>query len=210
VLIDTPHETTGTRSLLTWIQSSFGDLQLTAINTGWHQDNLGGNEFLLSQKIPVYGPTLTASLIRDRGKELKDMLLEQTVSLEDQRYYHSYKELNLLPPDHTFPIEKGLLLEKGGETFEVYYPGESHTVDNTVVYLHRKKILFGGCMIISMRQQRPGFIDHANMTEWPASVKKVQEKFLQCKLVIPGHGPAGNAELLEHTWLILGKFKKEQ
>lgn len=209
VLIDTPHETTGTRSLLKWIQSSFGDLQLTAINTGWHQDNLGGNEYLLSQKIPVYGPTLTANLIKDRAKELKDMLLEQTVFLEDQRYYQSYRELNLLPPDHTFPIEEGLLLEKGGETFEVYYPGESHTVDNTVVYLHRKKILFGGCMIMSMRQQRPGFIDHANMTEWPVSVKKVQEKFLGCKLVIPGHGSAGNAELLEHTWLILEEFNKE-
>ena len=210
VLIDTPHETTGTRSLLTWIQSSFGNLQLTVINTGWHQDNLGGNEYLLSQKIPVYGPTLTANLIKDRGNELKDMLLEQTISLEDQRYYQSYRELNLLPPDHTFPIDEGLLLRKGGETFEVYYPGESHTEDNTVVYLHKKKMLFGGCMIMSMRQQRPGFIDHANMVEWPASVKKVQEKFPQCKWVIPGHGPPGNTELLEHTWLILEEFNKKQ
>jgi glyoxylase-like metal-dependent hydrolase (beta-lactamase superfamily II) len=209
VLIDTPHETTGTRSLLTWIQSSFGNLQLTVINTGWHQDNLGGNEYLLSQKIPVYGPTLTANLIKDRGNELKDMLLEQTASLEDKHYYQSYWKLNLLPPDRTFPIEEGLLLETGGETFEVYYPGESHTVDNTVVYLHRKKILFGGCMIMSIRQQRPGFMDHANMVEWPASVKKVQEKFPQCKLVIPGHGSSGNAKLLEHTWLILEEFNKE-
>ena len=73
VLIDTPHETTGTRSLLKWIRTSFGDLQLTAINTGWHQDNLGGNEYLLSLGIPVYGPTLTATLIKDNGEELKDM-----------------------------------------------------------------------------------------------------------------------------------------
>jgi metallo-beta-lactamase class B len=138
------------------------------------------------------------------------MLLEQTVSMEDQRFYQSYRRLKLLPPDHTFPIDEGLLLQKGGETFEVYYPGESHTEDNTVVYLHKKKILSGGCMIMSMRQQRPGFIDHANMTEWPASVKKVQEKFPQSKLVIPGHGSAGNAELLEHTGLILGELNKKQ
>jgi glyoxylase-like metal-dependent hydrolase (beta-lactamase superfamily II) len=208
VLIDTPHETTGTRSLLEWIRSSFGDLQLTAINTGWHQDNLGGNEYLLSQKIPVYGPTLTVELIKDRRDELKDMLLEQTLSLENQRYYQSYKELNLLPPDHTFPIEEGLLLEKGGETFEVYYPGESHTVDNTVVFLHTKNILFGGCMIMSMRHQRPGFIDHANMLAWPESVRKVREKFPRIELVIPGHGPSGEAELLEHTWLILEEFNE--
>jgi len=135
------------------------------------------------------------------------MLLEQTISMEDQRYYQSYSRLKFLPPDFTFPIEKGLLLQKGGETFEVYYPGESHTVDNTVVYLHKKKMLFGGCMIISMRQQRPGFIDHANMAEWPASVKKVEGKFPQCNWVIPGHGSPGNTELLEHTWLILEEFK---
>jgi metallo-beta-lactamase class B len=209
VLIDTPNETTGTVSLLKWIQSSFGHLGLTAINTGWHQDNLGGNEFLLTRKIPVYGPTLTVTLIMDRGKELKDMLLEQTSSLEDKRYFQSYRELNLLPPDHTFSIEEGLLLEIGGETLEVYYPGESHTVDNTVVYLHKKQILFGGCMIMSMLHQGPGFIDHANMTEWPESVKKVKEKFPCCDVVIPGHGPYGGAVLLEHTRQILEAFNEQ-
>ena len=209
VLIDTPHETTGTMSLLVWIQSSFGNLQLTAINTGWHQDNLGGNEYLLSRKIPVYGPTLTVTLITERRDELKDLLLEQTASLEDRRYYESYRELNLLPPDHTFPIEEGLLLEKGGETFEVYYPGESHTVDNTVVFLHSKKILFGGCMVMSMRHQRPGFIDHANMKEWPESIYKVILKFPDCDIVIPGHGPYGNDRLLEHTKEILEAYNAD-
>ena len=209
VLIDTPHETTGTRFLLSWIRTKFGKLQLTAINTGWHQDNLGGNEFLLDRKIPVYGPTLTATILQDRGNELKDLLLEQTSSLEDDRYYQSFSELTLLPPNHTFAIEEGLLLEKGGETFEVYFPGESHTVDNTVVFLHSKKILFGGCMIMSIRHQQPGFIDHANMAEWPESVKKVQEKFPFCNLVIPGHGPYGNKKLLEHTRNILEAYNKQ-
>ena len=209
VLIDTPHESTGTRSLLKWIQSSFGNLRLTAINTGWHQDNLGGNEFLLSRKIPVYGPTLTATLIMDHGDELKNMLLEQTSSLEDKRYFESYMELKLLPPDHTFPIEEGLLLEMGGETFEVYYPGESHTVDNTVVFLHTENILFGGCMIMSRLNQRPGFIDHANMVEWPESIKKVQDKFPCCDVVIPGHGPYGNAQLLEHTIKIIEDYNAD-
>jgi metallo-beta-lactamase class B len=209
MLIDTPHETTGARSLLTWIQSTFGKIQLTAINTGWHQDNMGGNEYLLSLNVPVYGPTLTADLIRDRGKELKELLLRQTVSLDDKRYYHAYREVNFLPPDHTFPIADGLLLEAGPETFEIYYPGESHTVDNTVVFLHRKKILFGGCMILSLQHQRPGFTEHANMNEWPESVKKVSQKFPDCQLVIPGHGPPGDARLLEHTWQILEAFNQQ-
>ena len=209
VLIDTPHESSGTKDLLSWIRSSFGNLRLAAINTGWHQDNLGGNEYLLSRKIPVYGPTLTVDLINEHGGELKDMLLDQTNVLEDRRYYESYKDLRFLPPDFTFPIEEGLLLKKGGETFEVYFPGESHTVDNTVVFLHRKMILFGGCMIMSLRHRRPGFIDHANMVEWPLSVVKVGERYPHSKLVIPGHGPSGGMELLEHTRQILEDFSKD-
>jgi len=65
-------------------------------------------------------------------------------------------------------------------------------------------------MIMSMRQQHSGFLEHANMMEWPASVKKVKEKFPGCELVIPGHGSSGNDELLEHTRHILEGFKKRQ
>ena len=42
LLIDTPCETTGTESLLNWIEKDFGHLKLTVIVTGFHQDNLGG------------------------------------------------------------------------------------------------------------------------------------------------------------------------
>ena len=63
---------------------------------------------MVARNIPGYGPILTANLISDRGKELKDMLLDQTASLEDQRYHPSYSNLNFLPPNLTFPIEAGL------------------------------------------------------------------------------------------------------
>ncbi len=156
VLIDTPNETSGTRSLCEWIRNEFGDVQLTVINTGWHQDNLGGNEYLLSQKIPVYGPDLTATLISENKEALKELILQ-----------------------------------------------------NTVVYLHSKKILFGGCMILSMRHQRPGFTGHANMDEWPLSVEKVMQRFPRPHLVIPGHGPPGEASLLNHTVDILNRYNEE-
>jgi metallo-beta-lactamase class B len=64
-------------------------------------------------------------------------------------------------------------------------------------------------MIMSMRQQRPGFTDHANMSEWPESVRKVQEKFPGCELVIPGHGPYGNGRLLIHTIQILEVYNAD-
>ncbi len=208
MLIDTPNETSGTRDLHKWIRKEFGNVHLTAINTGWHQDNLGGNEYLLSQNIPVYGPDLTANLIEQNAEDLRELILASIDTLEDPRFREAYRELGFPPPDHTFPIGEGLTLAAGGENFEVYFPGESHTMDNTVVYLHRKKILFGGCMILSMRHQRPGFTAHANMTEWPQSVRKVIQRFPGCRIVIPGHGPPGDASLLEHTVEILERYNK--
>jgi metallo-beta-lactamase class B len=209
VLVDTPHESTGTRALLGWIDSTFGELEMVAINTGWHQDNLGGNEYLRSSGIDIYGPDRTADLLTLRGAELKEILLESTRDLEDQRYYESYRQLELLPPNKLFPVEEGLKLEIGDEVFEVFFPGESHTVDNTVVYLDRRQILFGGCMVLAMQSQRPGFIEHANMYEWPLSIKKVIDKFPLCKIVVPGHGLPGDISLLYHTIDILDRFNAE-
>lgn len=209
VLVDTPHESSGTRDLLDWIETRFGKLELKAINTGWHQDNLGGNEYLRSRGIDVYGPDRTAELIAKRGDELKAIMLESVKDLEDRRFYRSYESLRLVPPNKLFPIQEGLLLKTGGEIFEVYFPGESHTADNTVVYLHNRKILFGGCMILSMLHQRPGFTAHANLEEWPRSVEKVQLRFPDCIIVVPGHGQPGDASLLQHTVEVLDRYRSE-
>ena len=209
VLIDTPNESSGTLALLGWIDSTFGRLELVAINTGWHQDNLGGNEVLRSRGIDVYGADLTARMITEHAEELKSIMLESTRDLEDRHYYESYRELKLVPPNRTFPLKDGLKLDIGDEVFEVYFPGESHTVDNTVVYLHKRQVLFGGCMVLSMLHRRPGFIEHANMTQWPLSIKKVIDKFPSARIVVPGHGPPGDTSLLSHSVEVLNRFNAE-
>ncbi len=209
LLINTPCERTGTDSLLHWIEKSFGSLKLMAIVTGFHQDNLGGDEVLFSKNIPVYGPDLTVKLIKEKGVELKKVILNSVSSSENKRYFNSYKELNLMPPNKTFPIKEGLELKFGDEVFEVYFPGESHTIDNTVVYFHKRKILFGGCMIKGLEHNNPGFIGYANMAEWPVSVEKVMNRFQDCRIVIPGHGKEGGIELLPHMIKVLNDWNKE-
>lgn len=210
VLIDTPFESVGTLDLLEWINKNFGELELSVIVTGFHQDNLGGNEVLIGRDIPVYGPDLTKELVETRGDELKQIMLSSVEEQEDHRYYESYEKLRLMPPNHLFPIQEGLKLTIGNEIFEVYFPGESHTADNTVVYLHHRKILFGGCMIKGTEYNSPGYIKHANMQEWPESVKRVIEKFPGCEVVIPGHGSEGSRELLFHTVEILENWNQKK
>lgn len=206
VLIDTPDETTGTKSLIEWIESKFGNLELIAINTGFHYDNLGGNEFLRSKGIKIYGAGLTARLIEERAEQSKENALEYTSKLEDQKYFEAFSNVNFLPPTDTFNINVGLNLEINNETFEVYFPGESHTIDNVVVYIKNKNVLFGGCMVLSMNHRRPGYIVDANMVDWSKSIEKVRDKYIKAKIVIPGHGDWGNTELLTHTIKILNNW----
>lgn len=206
VLIDTPNETTGTKSLIEWINSKFGNLELVAINTGFHYDNLGGNEFLRSKGITIYGAGLTARLVEEHATESKENVLEYTSKLEDQKYFKAFSNLNFFPPTNTFEISDGLNLNINGEIFEVYFPGESHTIDNMVVYIKNKNVLFGGCMVLSMNHSRPGYIADANMIDWPKSVEKVRAKYKNAKIVIPGHGGWGNSELLKHTIEILNNW----
>lgn len=206
VLINTPCESSGTISLLDWIEKSFGNIKLTAIVTGFHQDNLGGDEILLSKDIPVYGSDLTVRLINEQGAGLKEVVLNSVSKEENKKYYNSYKTLKLIPPDSIYQIRKGLNLKIGGEIFELFYPGESHTKDNIVVYLRKRKILFGGCMIKGLEFDNPGYTGYANMIEWPKSVEKVMNKFKDAYVVIPGHGTPGGKELLPHTIKVLNDW----
>lgn len=209
VLIDTPNETTGTKLLVEWINAKFGNLELVAINTGFHYDNLGGNEYLYSKNIKIYGAGLTARLIEENANKSKDIVLEYTSKQEDKKYFQAFSNVNFLPPTDTFAINDGLNLKINGESFNVYFPGESHTIDNVVVYLKNKKVLFGGCMILSMNHKRPGYIVDANMIEWPKSVEIVKDKFKGAKIVIPGHGDWGDTQLLLRTIDVLNKWNTE-
>jgi len=209
VLIDTPYESTGMQSLLDWIESRFDELELTVIVTGFHQDNLGGNELLRARGIDVYGADRTAILVSEEGPSFKNFLLESVENNENKKYLDSYQKLTFIPPNKTFPIHEGLKLEIENEIFEVFFPGESHTVDNTVVYLHHHKILFGGCMFKGLMYQSPGYLGYANMKEWPGSIEKVMERFPDCRIVIPGHGDFGDKSVLSHTLEIVKKANEK-
>jgi glyoxylase-like metal-dependent hydrolase (beta-lactamase superfamily II) len=39
----------------------------------------------------------------------------------------------------------------------------------------------------------------ADVAEWPASIRRVLERYPQAEVVVPGHGEVGGVELLRHT-----------
>jgi len=201
ILVDTPSEGVATQVLLDWIKERFGDLKLTAIVTGFHQDNLGRNEVLIHDQVAVYGMELTAQLLSAQSGKLLQEIQDMVRNMDDQKFLLRYRELKLIAPNHTFALNPGETkrLVIGQNELVFFYPGESHTIDNAIVYLPAYKMLFGGCMIRALRNQRPGYLGYANITEWPISVMKVKKKFSDVQTVVPGHGQCGDSSLLDHT-----------
>lgn len=199
VLVDTPYTPAATLDLLRWMDKQFGKRRIVAINTHFHFDNLGGNAALMEAGVPIYGSDRTVELIKERGEEARELLLSWLQSPGSERYSDAFANIAYVPPTEIFPLEEGQILTFGEERVVIYYPGESHAPDNVVVYFPEKKILFGGCMVKSLEDSKLGNIADANVTAWPGALEKVAERFKEAEIVIPGHGPWGGLELLQHT-----------
>ena len=210
VLVDTPYENKATELLIKWIENKFEEINLIVINTHFHVDNLGGNEYLISKNIPVYGSDLTVKLLNEKGEERKQQLLSWLNAPKDKKYFDEYKKLKFTPPNNIFKINNGHYFKVANKNIEVFYPGPGHSLDNVVVYFPQKKILFGGCMIKSLESRGLGNLGDAVLDEWPKSTKKILDKYKNCDIVIPGHGNWGDLSLVHHTLKLLNVKNKEQ
>ncbi len=170
VLVDTPYTIDATRELHGWIIEQYGDRDLIEINTGFHDDNLAGNGYLISRGVPVYGADLTVDLLKEHNSPNA-------------------------PPTDLYPIDEGLELEFGSEIVRVYYPGPTHTLDNVVVYFPDRRLLFGGCMVSGWGGI--GNTDDADLDAWPVSLHSLEQ--FEADLVIPGHGDRFYPEIIAET-----------
>jgi metallo-beta-lactamase class B len=204
VLVDTPYTPEATRDLLEWITTQLGERKVTAINTGFHYDNLGGNRTLAERGIPVYGSLQTARLLEERGEEMRAMTLDWLQAEQYQRYREAHRTLPYVAPTSLFDLNEGLELQFGDEIVQVHYPGPSHSPDNVVVYFPGRKLLFGGCMIIGMDQV--GNTSDADLAEWPNSVRDLAR--FDFVMLIPGHGDRLDPGLVEHTLDLLADFQQ--
>jgi metallo-beta-lactamase class B len=83
----------------------------------------------------------------------------------------------------------------GGELVRIVSPGAAHAPDNVVVLLPARGVVFGGCMIKA--SDAAGFLGHADLDHWEQAVETVRA--LGARVVIPGHGAVGGAELYDRT-----------
>lgn len=198
--IDTPYTPEATAQVIDWIHERFPDhTTIAEINTGFHIDNLGGNEELIRRNIPVYGSDLTVELLATRSEATMATLRSWLTGSEYEKYRKPYSGFTFHAPTRTFNIQQEQTITLGSEKAVIYYPGPSHTYDNVVVFIPGKKLLFGGCILLSESATKVGYSGDGNLDEWAKAITNLEKRFPDTDLAVPGHGEPGDYRLLAHT-----------
>jgi metallo-beta-lactamase class B len=201
LLVDTPYTSEATNELLKWINIKYGGKKIIAINTGYHYDNLGGNDALIKADVKVYGSDAIPTMLKEHGEALRTLTLSWLTDSKYSEYYESHKKMQYIPPNNLFPLKAGLVMNFGTESITIYFPGPTHTPENVVVYFNERNILFGGCMILAGDSM--GNTSDADMKAWPISIENLKK--FDVTLVIPGHGNRLDPQLLVYTQELLLK-----
>jgi metallo-beta-lactamase class B len=180
VLFDTPWDTTQFQPLLDSIKLKHNKSVTLCIATHWHSDRTDGLEYYKQQGIKTYTTLLTDKLSKENNKKRAEFL-----------------------------IAKDTLFNIGQYSFETYYPGQGHTVDNIVVWFSKEKILYGGCLIKGADAENLGYLGDANVVEYEATLKKVQKKCPDPKFIIVSHHDWNNINSLKHSIKLARKLKNK-
>lgn len=170
VLFDTPWDTTQFQPLLDSIQLRHQKPVVMAIATHWHSDKTAGLEYYRQQGIKTYTTVLTDQFSKANQEKRAEFL-----------------------------IAKDTVFQIGQYAFETYYPGEGHTVDNIVIWFEKEKILYGGCLIKGADDESLGYLGDANVIEYEATLKNVQQKCQKPKHIIIAHSDWRNTNSLKHS-----------
>lgn len=172
LLIDPAWGAEATEELLARIDGEIGLPVTRAISTHFHDDRTAGVDVLAEAGVDVYAHPMTQTLSASHANPVPRIALPELAAV-------------------------GGSVALG--SVEVFYPGPGHARDNIIVWLPAQKILYGGCAIREMATDTLGNTTDADVAAWPASVRRVKERYPQTQLVVPGHGEVGGAELLSHT-----------
>ena len=171
VLLDSAWGAEATEELLAWIENEIGLPVNRALSTHFHDDRTGGVAVLEAAGIPVWSHPMTQRLSAEEG--------------------------NPVPPNALSGIEAPGSTTGFG-SLEVLYPGGGHARDNIMVWLPDRRMLYGGCAVRELATDSLGNTADADLAYWPQAISNAQATYPEAKVVIPGHGEPGGAELLEH------------
>lgn len=177
LLVDTAWGEAPTGELLSWIEETLRLPVARAIVTHSHDDRIGGASHLVRRGIPFSAHPMTRQLAAEQKLPLPEAL--------------------------DGLAEPGSAVRLGAA--EVFYPGAGHARDNVMVWLPENGVLFGGCAVRAAGTTALGNVADAELTSWPAAIRRAVERYGKAKTVVPGHGEPGGVDLLRHTLTLFAK-----
>ncbi|RXK61987.1 BlaB/IND/MUS family subclass B1 metallo-beta-lactamase [Lacibacter luteus] len=181
VMFDTPWDTTQFQPLLDSIQVRHNKKVIMCFATHWHSDKTAGLEYYRQQGIKTYSTVLTDELSKKNNKKRAEFLMT-----------------------------KDTVFHAGEYSFETFYPGQGHTVDNIVIWFKKEKILFGGCLIKGASDENLGFLGDGNITEYESTLKRVEKKYRSPRFIIVAHSDWNNLNSLKHSIMMAKELKKKK
>jgi cyclase len=117
-------------------------------------------------------------------------------------YAAEFEGLRYVLPTTTYETE--MTLYSGDREIRLLYTGPAHTVDDTLVYLPKEKLLFAGD--IAFYYVTPlAFQGH--ISGWIKAIDRVRE--LDVEVIVPGHGPVGGKKELQEIRDYLALVRRE-
>ena len=179
VMFDTPWDTTQFQPLLDSIKIRHNKTGAICFATHWHSDKTAGLEYYKQQGIKTYTTDLTDILSKKNDKKRAQFLMTKDTAFHVGQY-----------------------------SFETYYPGPGHTEDNIVIWFKKEKILYGGCLIKGTDAEDLGYLGDGNVSEYVATLKKIQKKFRKPKFIIIAHSDWSDINSLKHSINMAKELKR--
>lgn len=170
VMFDTPWDTTQFQPLLDSISRRHQQPVVLCLATHWHSDKTAGLEYYRQLGINTYTTVLTDELSKKNGKKRAQFLMT-----------------------------KDTVFHAGAYSFEVYYPGPGHTLDNIVIWFEKERILYGGCLIKGTDAENLGYLGDADVKAYFSTLKKVKNKFRRPAWIIIAHSDWHDLRSLQHS-----------
>lgn len=180
LLVDTAWGRDNTAALLAAIEAEIGLPVRRAISTHFHDDRVGGVDTLGTAGVATFATSLTRRLAAEAQSEIPAGTLDGLAEAGDAIRFG--------------PVE-------------LFYPGAGHAPDNLVVYVPEVRLLFGGCAVHEATRTTAGNVSDADLGAWPASIQRVQSRYPEAEVVVPGHGAPGGVELLDHTITVVKQHR---
>ncbi len=181
VLFDTPWDSTQFQPLLDSIKARHNKEVVLCIATHFHEDRTGGLEYYTRKNIKTYTTVFTDEISKVNRKKRAQFLMEK---------------------DTVFNV--------GQYSFQTYYPGKGHASDNIIIWFEKEKILYGGCLVKSVKDENLGNLSDASVADYPTTIKNVQQKCKNPKYIITGHDEYKSKKSLKHTLKMAEKLKRTE